>query len=106
VIGVVIIRGGAGGIDHCDPRTDGRRGGANGPVYIPNSRMPIGVLPVFRTTRIRAVQRSRNSPSEHAGGSNSEGPGEITGPLGFQRRFNAAAERGVPDRRAAPLSRR
>ena len=42
VIGVVIIRGGAGGIDHCDPRTDGRRG-ANGPVYIPNSRVPIAI---------------------------------------------------------------
>jgi len=43
IIGVVVIRGGAGGIDHCDPRTDGRRGGTNGPVYIPNSRMPVGV---------------------------------------------------------------
>lgn len=43
IIGVVIIRGGAGGVDHCDPRTDGRRGGTNGPVYIPNSRAPVGV---------------------------------------------------------------
>jgi hypothetical protein len=39
VIGVVIIRGGAGGIDHCDPRTDRRP--TNGPILIPNSRLPI-----------------------------------------------------------------
>ena len=30
VIGVVIIRGGAGGVDHCDPRTDRRP--TNGPI--------------------------------------------------------------------------
>jgi hypothetical protein len=39
VIGVVIVRGGAGGIDHCDPRTDGR-GRTNGPIYMPNPTMP------------------------------------------------------------------
>ena len=39
VIGVVVVRGGAGGVDHCDPRTDGRRGN-NGPIYIPNSTGP------------------------------------------------------------------
>lgn len=38
VIGVVIIRGGAGGIDHCDPRTDRRP--TNGPIMIPNTRIP------------------------------------------------------------------
>ena len=30
IIGAVVIRGGHGGIDHCDPRTDGRRGGRMG----------------------------------------------------------------------------
>jgi hypothetical protein len=34
VIGVVIIRGGAGGVDHCDPRTD--RHPRNGPVAYPD----------------------------------------------------------------------
>ena len=38
VIGVVIIRGGAGGIDHCDPRTDRRP--TNGPVALPNPIYP------------------------------------------------------------------
>ena len=39
VIGVVIIRGGAGGIDHCDPRTDRRP--TNGPVALPDPmRLP------------------------------------------------------------------
>jgi hypothetical protein len=38
VIGVVIVRGGAGGVDHCDPRRDGR--GTNGPIYIPNTTVP------------------------------------------------------------------
>jgi len=38
VIGVVVIRGGAGGIDHCDPRTDRRP--TNGPVALPDPRVP------------------------------------------------------------------
>jgi hypothetical protein len=38
VIGVVIIRGGAGGVDHCDPRTDRRP--TNGPVAFPDPRVP------------------------------------------------------------------
>ena len=33
VIGVVVIRGGAGGVDHCDPRTDRRP--RNGPMGFP-----------------------------------------------------------------------
>jgi len=39
IIGSVVIRGGMGGVDHCDPRTDGR----NRPSYpiIPESRMPV-----------------------------------------------------------------
>jgi hypothetical protein len=39
IIGAVVIRGGHGGVDHCDPRTDGRRTGS---IYIigPNSSMP------------------------------------------------------------------
>jgi len=32
IIGSVVIRGGMGGVDHCDPRTDGR---------VPVSRMPV-----------------------------------------------------------------
>jgi hypothetical protein len=32
VIGVVIIRGGGGGVDHCDPRTDRRP--TNGPIGV------------------------------------------------------------------------
>ena len=36
VIGVVIIRGGAGGVDHCDPRTDRRP--TNGPILLPDPR--------------------------------------------------------------------
>jgi hypothetical protein len=47
VIGVVIIRGGTGGVDHCDPRTDRRPN--NGPVYIPNTRMPVGIGGVIPT---------------------------------------------------------
>ena len=39
IIGSVVIRGGMGGVDHCDPRTDGRRGG--GYPSIPTSRMPV-----------------------------------------------------------------
>lgn len=38
VIGVVVVRGGAGGIDHCDPRTDRRP--RNGPVSLPDPRFP------------------------------------------------------------------
>ena len=38
VIGVVIVRGGAGGVDHCDPRTDRRP--RNGPVAYPDPRVP------------------------------------------------------------------
>lgn len=38
VIGVVIIRGGAGGVDHCDPRTDRRP--TNGPIALPNPTVP------------------------------------------------------------------
>ena len=38
VIGVVIVRGGAGGVDHCDPRTDRRP--PNGPVAYPDPRIP------------------------------------------------------------------
>ena len=39
IIGSVVIRGGRGGVDHCDPRTDGRVR----PTYpnIPVSRMPV-----------------------------------------------------------------
>jgi hypothetical protein len=37
VIGVVIVRGGAGGVDHCDPRTDRRP--TNGPVAYPDPRV-------------------------------------------------------------------
>jgi hypothetical protein len=38
IIGVVIIRGGAGGVDHCDPRTDRRP--TNGPIALPDPRIP------------------------------------------------------------------
>ena len=40
IFGGVVIRGGHGGVDKCDPRTDGRRTGA---IYIsgPNSGMPL-----------------------------------------------------------------
>jgi len=42
IFGGVVIRGGHGGVDRCDPRTDGRRTGA---IYIgasgPNSGMPL-----------------------------------------------------------------
>jgi hypothetical protein len=38
IIGVVVIRGGAGGVDHCDPRTDRRP--ANGPIAWPDPRVP------------------------------------------------------------------
>ncbi|MGI9044571.1 MAG: hypothetical protein ACR2GK_10675 [Gemmatimonadaceae bacterium] len=46
VIGVV-LRGGRTGIDHCDPRTDGRRGrGDNGGYIAINNRIPIvGTFP-------------------------------------------------------------
>ena len=46
IIGVV-LRGGHGGIDECDPRTDGRRGG-RGSISI-NNRIPvIGTFPAGR----------------------------------------------------------
>lgn len=38
IIGVVIVRGGAGGIDHCDPRRDRRPN--NGPITMPHPRYP------------------------------------------------------------------
>ena len=38
VIGVVVVRGGSGGVDHCDPRTDRRP--SNGPIYMPNPTGP------------------------------------------------------------------
>jgi hypothetical protein len=39
----VVIRGGGADVDHCDPRTDGRRpqGGRVPPVYIPNPGRPM-----------------------------------------------------------------
>ena len=44
IIGVAVIRGGGGGIDHCDPRTDGR---GRYPIYMPpgRSRLPNGQIP-------------------------------------------------------------
>jgi hypothetical protein len=39
IIGVVVVRGGAGGIDHCDPRRDGRRPN-NGPIALPHPQYP------------------------------------------------------------------
>jgi hypothetical protein len=39
IIGVVVTRGGGGGIDHCDPRTDRRRP-PNGPVAYPGTIYP------------------------------------------------------------------
>jgi len=45
IIGVAVIRGGGGGIDHCDPRTDGRARGGRFPIYMPppgGGRMPPG----------------------------------------------------------------
>jgi hypothetical protein len=41
IIGAVVIRGGHGGVDRCDPRTDGRS--RTGGIYImgPNSGMPL-----------------------------------------------------------------
>jgi hypothetical protein len=53
VIGVVIIRGGAGGVDHCDPRTDRRP--TNGPIALPDPRVPTraggGIIPNDRFPR-------------------------------------------------------
>jgi hypothetical protein len=53
IIGVVIIRGGAGGVDHCDPRTDRRP--ANGPIALPDPRVPTraggGIIPNDRMPR-------------------------------------------------------
>lgn len=45
VIGVV-LRGGIGGIDECDPRTDGRRGRGRGATIAINNRIPVvGTFP-------------------------------------------------------------
>ena len=42
IIGAVVIRGGHGGIDKCDPRTDGRRrGGMGGMMDRPDFGMPV-----------------------------------------------------------------
>ena len=48
----VVLRGGSGGIDHCDPRVDGRRG--RGSVIsvnrrIPGTRSPLGRVAIGRT---------------------------------------------------------
>jgi hypothetical protein len=52
IIGVAVIRGGGGGIDHCDPRTD-RRGGRGGfPILMPpgpgprSGQVPRGPIPI------------------------------------------------------------
>ena len=45
IIGAVVIRGGHGGVDKCDPRTDGRRGGVI--VQRPDFGLP---TPIGRTT--------------------------------------------------------
>ena len=37
IIGVAVVRGGRGGVDHCDPRTDRRP--TNGPVALPDPRV-------------------------------------------------------------------
>jgi hypothetical protein len=47
IIGAVVIRGGHGGVDKCDPRTDGRRGG--GGIFIPGPDFGMPV-PTGRTT--------------------------------------------------------
>jgi hypothetical protein len=50
IIGAVVIRGGHGGVDHCDPRTDGRRRAGTiggGMMDRPNFPLP---LPTGRTT--------------------------------------------------------
>jgi len=48
IIGVAVIRGGGGGIDHCDPRTDGRGGiyMPPGRSRLPNGRIPRGPFPI------------------------------------------------------------
>jgi hypothetical protein len=59
VIGVVVIRGGAGGIDHCDPRTDRRP--TNGPIALPDPRIPTraggGIIPNNPYPRRRGLPR-------------------------------------------------
>ena len=47
IIGAVVIRGGHGGVDKCDPRTDGRRGGGGIFIQGPDFGMPV---PTGRTT--------------------------------------------------------
>jgi hypothetical protein len=37
IIGVAVVRGGRGGVDHCDPRTDRRP--TNGPIALPDPRV-------------------------------------------------------------------
>lgn len=55
IFGGVVIRGGHGGVDKCDPRTDGRTGG----IFImgPNSGMPLptGTFPRRLTGHSRAL---------------------------------------------------
>jgi hypothetical protein len=54
IIGAVVIRGGHGGVDKCDPRTDGRRN--RGPITIagrPDFGMPIPTGQTFPTSRRR-----------------------------------------------------
>jgi hypothetical protein len=41
IIGAVVIRGGHGGVDKCDPRTDGRRGGGGVFIHGPDFGMPV-----------------------------------------------------------------
>jgi hypothetical protein len=52
IIGAVVIRGGIGGVDKCDPRTDGRRrrgrGGIIGGYPIAGLPLPTGTTPFPR----------------------------------------------------------
>jgi hypothetical protein len=58
VIGVVIVRGGTGGVDHCDPRTDRRP--TNGPLALPNPRYPAGAgVPIAVNDRRPRFPRGR-----------------------------------------------
>jgi hypothetical protein len=59
IIGAVVIRGGHGGVDHCDPRTDGRRRGGmigGGMMDRPNFPLPLptgrGTFPTRLYTRL------------------------------------------------------
>ena len=106
IIGVAVIRGGGGGIDHCDPRTEGR--GRGGTVVIPDSRVPIvrGLPtgePVSAPPDVPLIRTRTVLPRHDEGpGDFSPGPSCIALRLYVIAAITVVGAPGAPDRPAVP----